>query len=270
MSRSMRCVIAGLAVLAFAPQAPAADLGFLRGSDVYGPAEATYASWSGLYFGGQIGYTNLQADFANGTASLIANMLRNSSLEDEARVSEWTVLGAADRRTAVYGGFIGYNSQWENVVLGIEGNYNHMSASVSDRDSLRRVVSAGGDVYDVTVTSEAGLRITDYGTVRGRVGYVMGRFLPYLTAGFAMGRVESFRNASVIAFDEPTGTPYQPLSATETKTTYAMGYSVGAGIDWMVLSSLFVRGEFEWVQFTNLPDEQAQMITGRVAAGVRF
>src|SRR5215510_3352143 len=116
MSRSMRCVIASLAVLAFAPQAPAADLGFLRGSDVYGPAEATFTSWSGLYFGGQIGYSNLQADFANGTASLIANMLRNSTLEDEAQVSTWTVLGEADKRAANYGAFAGYNSQWENVI----------------------------------------------------------------------------------------------------------------------------------------------------------
>ena len=270
MSRSMRWVIASLAVLAFAPQAPAADLGFLRGSDVYGPAEATFSNWSGFYFGGQVGYANVQADFANGTASLISNLLRNSSLEDEAQVSGWTVLGDADKRAVTYGGFIGYNSQWENVILGIEGNYNRISLSVSDRDSLRRVVSAGGDVYDVTVTSEAGLRITDYGTVRARAGYVMGRFLPYLMAGFAMGRVESTRSASVIAFDEPTGSPYQPLYASETKATYALGYSVGAGIDVMVLSNLFLRGEFEWLQFTNLPDEKAQMAIGRVAAGLKF
>jgi outer membrane immunogenic protein len=270
MSRSMRCVIACLAVLGFAPQAPAADLGVLRGSDVYGPGEASYYDWSGFYFGGQVGYANVQADFGGGTSSLVANMLRNTTLEDEAHVSEWTVLGSADVRDVNYGGFVGYNSQWENVILGIEANYNRISASVSDSDSLRRIVSAGGDIYDVTVTSEAALRITDYGTLRGRAGWVLGRFLPYATLGFAMGRVEATRSASVIAFDAPTGAAYVPLYSTETKAVYAIGYAAGAGIDVAVLPNVFLRAEVEWLQFTNLPDEKANITTGRVAAGMKF
>jgi outer membrane immunogenic protein len=269
MSR-MRCVIACLAALGFAPQAPAADLGYLRGSEVYGPGEATYYNWSGFYFGGQVGYASVQANFADATSSQIAHMLRNTTLEDEAQVSQWTVLGSADVRDVTYGGFIGYNSQWENVILGLEVNYNRISASVSDSDSLRRIVSAGSDVYDVTVTSEANLRITDYGTLRGRAGWVLGRFLPYATLGVAMGRVEATRSASVIAFDAPTGAAYVPLYSTETKAVYAMGYALGAGIDVAILPNVFLRGEVEWLQFTNLPDEKAHITTGRVAAGMKF
>jgi opacity protein-like surface antigen len=197
-------------------------------------------------------------------------MLRNTTLEDEAQVSQWTVLGSADVRDITYGGFIGYNSQWENVVLGIEANYNRISASVSDSDGLRRIVSAGGDIYDVTVTSEAAMRITDYGTLRGRAGYVMGRFLPYAMLGFAFGRVETIHSASVIAFDQPSGAAYVPLFSTETKANYAIGYAVGAGIDMAVLPNVFLRAEVDWVQFTNLPDEKAHITTGRVAAGMKF
>jgi opacity protein-like surface antigen len=266
----MRCVLASLAVLGSAPQASAADLGILRGSDVYGPGPAVYYNWSGIYLGGQAGYANANGSFANATASLIAHMLRNTTLENDAQVSQWTVLGSADVRDVSYGAFIGYNSQWEQVVLGVEANYNRISASVSDSDSLRRIVSAGGDIYDVTVTSEAGLRITDYGTIRGRAGWVMGRFLPYAMLGFALGRVETIRTASVIAFDAPTGLPYPPLSSTETKATYAIGYAAGAGIDVALLPNVFLRGEVEWLQFTNLPDMEAHITTGRIAAGLKF
>ena len=39
-------------------------------------------------------------------------------------VSQWPILGTTDRRDVSYGGFIGYNTQWENVILGVEPNYN--------------------------------------------------------------------------------------------------------------------------------------------------
>ena len=273
MKKSMRCVIASLAVLGFAPQAPAAD--YLRGSEVYGPAEASYYNWSGFYLGAQAGYTNTQANFNNATASLISHMLRNTSLEDLARVSEWTVLGEADVRGPSYGGFIGYNSQWENVILGVEANYNRISVSVSDADGLSRIISPGdGFTYGVTVNSSASLHITDYGTLRARAGYVMGRFLPYLTAGFAVGRVETVRSADVSGSYVPEGQagPVNnfAMSLTEPKATYAIGYAAGAGVDVALMSNIFLRGEVEWLQFTNLPDIKAQMVTGRVAAGLKF
>lgn len=275
MNRSMRCAIAGLVVLGFAPQATAADLGYLRGSDVYGPGEASYYNWSGFYFGGQVGYTNTQANFANATSSLIARMLRNSSLEDLAQVSQWTVLGEADVRGVSYGGFIGYNSQWEDVILGIEANYNRLSVSVSDSDSLSRITTPGdGFTYNVTVTSEASLRITDYGTLRGKAGYVMGRFLPYVMAGFALGRVETLRSAEVFGSYRPEGMAGPVINfaynMNDPKATYAIGFAAGAGVDVAILSNVFLRGEVEWVQFTNLPDMKANIATGRVAAGMKF
>lgn len=43
---------------------------------------------------------------------------------------------------------------------------------------------------------------------------------------------------------------------------YAFGYSAGAGIDIAVWANLFVRGVFEWIQFANLPETNAQFVTG--------
>lgn len=277
MSKSMRSVIACLAVLSFAPPAAAADLGFLRGSNVYGPGPgpATYYDWSGIYVGGQAGYTNTQANFNNATSSLIHHMLRNSSLEDMAQVSQWTVLGDADVRTASYGAFIGYNMQFENVVLGIEANYNHLSAGVRDSDGLSRITSPGdGFTYGVTVTSDASLTITDYGSLRARLGYVAGSFLPYATIGAAFGRVETVRNASVSGSYVPDGQAGPVINfaytMSEPKATYAIGYAVGGGVDVALLPNVFLRGEIEWTQFTNLPDVQAHILAGRLGGGVKF
>src|ERR1700682_4494157 len=124
MKRSMRWVISGLAVLGFAESALAADLDYLRGSDVFAPQEQTYYRWSGFYLGGQGGFGNTQMDFFPATAPLIAFMLRSSGLENLGHIPQWQILGAKDSRDTSYGGFIGYNSQWENVILGVEANYN--------------------------------------------------------------------------------------------------------------------------------------------------
>jgi outer membrane immunogenic protein len=262
-------------MLELVQSAPAADLDYLRGSEVFAPSYATYPNWSGFYVGAQTGFGNTQMDFATAAADLVSRMLRNSSLESLAHVSQWTVLGQVDSRDVSYGGFVGYNSQWENVILGIEANYNRTSIAGSSSDSLSRMVTPGdGFTYDVTVASTASMRITDYGTLRGRAGYVMGRFLPYAMLGFAMGRVETVRSADVFGFFVPTGqigpVSQFSMSLSQPRTVYAFGYSAGAGIDVALLPNVFLRGEFDWVQFTNLPDMKAHIVIGRVAAGLKF
>ena len=80
MKRSMRWVVSGVAVLGLAQSAVAADLDFLRGSEVFAPGPAVYSNWSGFYFGAQAGYANANMDFTSATSLLIAQMLRNTAL----------------------------------------------------------------------------------------------------------------------------------------------------------------------------------------------
>src|SRR6266568_4333086 len=74
--RRMRIVIAvWLAVLAFAGTAVGADLGpYLRGGQYEEPAPAY--RWSGVYGGGQVGFSVAGIDFTGGVGSLIAHILR--------------------------------------------------------------------------------------------------------------------------------------------------------------------------------------------------
>jgi outer membrane immunogenic protein len=273
--KGMRSVLSGVAALGLIQTACAADLDYLRGSDAFAPAPATYFRWSGFYFGGQAGYGNTRMDFSDATASLVAFMLRESGLENLGHVSQWKILGQKLSNDSNYGGFVGYNSQWEDVVLGIEANYTRASIFGSDSGSLGRIVAPGdGFTYDVTVAGTAAMRLTDYGTLRARAGYVIGSFLPYATVGLALGRVETSRSVTVAGTQQPSdgSLPASPFffTKTENKTNYPIGFAAGAGIDIAVLSNLFVRGEFEWVQFTDLPGIHANIATGRLAAGLKF
>ena len=285
MKRSMRWVVSGVAVLGLAQSAVAADLDFLRGSEVFAPGPAVYSNWSGFYFGAQAGYANANMDFTSATSPLIAQMLRNTALLNGSNVATLPVLGRADVRGGNYGGFVGYNSQWENVVLGMEASYiradlRATSSGVTPGDDIFgnqycfMLQPGDGLNYCTRITGSATMHITDYGELKGRAGYVMGRFLPYLTVGFVMGRAETTRAADVTALvHDPTGRRPDFVfenSITDAKTAYPIGYSVGGGMDVALTSNFFLRGEFEWLQFARVEGITANITTGRVGAGVKF
>ena len=58
-------------------------------------------------------------------------------------VSDLTALQKGSSGGASYGGFIGYNWQWDDVILGAELNYNHMSIGVGAQNSVGPIPIAG-------------------------------------------------------------------------------------------------------------------------------
>ena len=93
----MRWVISALFVLGLVPQALAADLDLdvLRGSEPVGPA--LYTNWTGFYVGGDVGYSDSNADFSGATQPSIAYVLRDTALENTSHPSDLPVLGTADQ-----------------------------------------------------------------------------------------------------------------------------------------------------------------------------
>ncbi len=139
----MRRVFGALVGLVLAPSAFAGDFDVLRGSQSVGPA--TFARWSGFYAGGQISYSDASADFSNATGPLVSYALRETTLESDFTPSSWPVLGNTARQQLTYGGFIGYNTQWQDLIVGLEANYNqsnfHFVAPVSP---IGRITPADG------------------------------------------------------------------------------------------------------------------------------
>jgi outer membrane immunogenic protein len=164
-------------------------------------------SWTGFYVGANGGYATDTMDIAGPPPPAGAP--------------------TQNMRGGLLGGTIGFNWQPSSLVLGIEADLaaTHMSDTVRDGNYL---VEGG--------------TITSFGTLRARLGWSMGQFLPFLTAGLVWDKVqETFScpdSAAVpFGFCRPTGVGGHGkaggfnLAASENQTGWIYGGGVEYDID---------------------------------------
>jgi outer membrane immunogenic protein len=258
----MRGVVVAFLGLGLVSSAQAADLDMLRGSRGFEMGAPSYQRWSGFYGGGQAGLGVGAADFAGASKNLTAYALRNTLLESEMGVSSWALLNHADTGNSLtYGGFAGYNFQFDEIVFGVEANYMRTDISAQSSGALgRRVTLSDGFAYDVTPSASAKITVADIGTLRWRIGYAFNRFLGYVTVGGALGYA-NYGTTAAVSYPAPTyvggalPAPANPgaaaVSAFDGKNNALIhGFAVGGGLDMAVTQNLFVRGEYEYIQFT--------------------
>lgn len=251
----------------------------LRGSSPYVPGTPTYFNWSGVYFGAQAGYGSARINPSQSTQDLVARMLRNTTIEEEARVSTWPQIATFGTDSAMYGGFVGYNSQWGDVVLGLEANYVRANFSGQGSDLIGRTYQTSDDyLYDVLVAGSTKVKIQDYASFRARAGYVWDYFLPYAFGGVAVGRANVTRSAAVdlYAVDVSGDDPPRPSfgyndSLNEVRNGLMIyGVTAGLGLDVAMTQNIFLRAEWEYVYFSNFQGVTAQINSLRAGAGVKF
>jgi opacity protein-like surface antigen len=264
-----------------------ASLGSARAADcpLRGSIAPGYARWDGWQFGVQVGYSNMNTDPGNSTSQPIAFILRNTLLQSEFAPSEWTTLAPGTTDSAVFGAFVGYNMQWDNLVVGFDLGYKHPSrldAGATDSIS-RRVVTSDNIQHDVTIDAQTVLKLVDYATLRGRAGYAMGQFLPYAMVGAAVGRFNYSTTVSVSDFmtqlplvPSPPGGPIgfallTPSSISTGKdNSYIGGVVAGLGADWAVTPSVFLRAEWEFIAFASVNGARNNLNTANIGIGLRF
>jgi opacity protein-like surface antigen len=261
-------------IVAACTAAHAADLGddyFLRG------AVSAPVRWDGFVAGAQIGGSQLNADFTDSTRQLVGNILRNSTLEAEARVSDWDVLGTKTATGASYGGFVGYNWQFDDIVIGVDASYNHLSsASASDGPSSFSLITtlSGGSSDQVTITARSRVALMDYVTARVRAGWAWGQVLPYAFVGAAVGRFDYSTTAKVVVVQNPSSQNpkvFNPPAESSSKTNmFQPGIVAGLGMDWALLPNVFLRAEWEYAAFGELKGIRPTVNTGRVGVAFRF
>lgn len=263
----MRRFLLAAVMAVTAAGAQAADMpDFLRGSLPGGPSPVV--NWQGFYIGGQAGYGSSDENFNGSTSTMTSALLADTLIEQAMQVSQWNLgLGKESRRSSGYGAFAGYNWQWDDVVLGLEGSYLHGtfggSATASEaRSSLTAL--ADGRIHDVTATSSAAISISDMATFRGRAGYAFGCFLPYVFGGLALGNADITH--SVTVQDVAGGIPLLPLTATDAVHNHLIyGYTAGLGIDVNLIGGLFFRGEWEYVRFASTVDTSINTVRAGLA-----
>jgi high affinity Mn2+ porin len=199
-SRSGKCIFAGagLSLLACVGSAVAADL------PVKAPAFRAVYDWSGFYLGGHVGYGG--GSFGPGT----------NPLPEQGVFFPHSVTG-------LIGGYqAGYNRQFSNhVVLGIEAD-----ASFTSPLNGNALTPAP---FNTTL---------DYvGTVRGRVGYAFGTWLPYLTGGFAWGH-------NHVDINDGAGNIVSSPGQNQT------GWTAGAGAEFAVSGNWSAKLEYDYIELS--------------------
>lgn len=194
------------AVLGLAGTATAADLG-QRAPIPGAPAIVAPAfTWTGLYAGGQVGYTwgkDVTKEFLTFPYMYIG--LQNSF-----------------NPTGFVGGLhVGANVQYGSLVAGAE----------IDAD-LGRV--KGGFVDPPAAPFNPGGRgateLGAHGSIRARLGFAFGHTMIYGAGGFAMGKLQA--------------TYYNWPGTGETFKRNLYGYTIGAGVEHALTNNITVRAEY--------------------------
>lgn len=271
-----------LAVTLAAPTAQAAD--YLRGAygghqgvEPIGAPKSAGIDWAGVYFGGHAGISSGQADARSFAPGLAESALPNSNITD---LLEDTIhFRETNKMRSSFGVFAGVNYLWDDVVLGIEADYtraNLNATSSSGPFALFRTI--GTEEWGLNSTASARAKVTDWATLRGRVGWAAGYFMPYLTAGVAFGNIDGRANVSgtwtrTDVSNPPTRTQISSddFGAVVGRSGITYGGVIGAGVDFALFSNVFLRAEWQYVLFAsgnNRPD--ISINTARVAGGVKF
>jgi outer membrane immunogenic protein len=296
-----RFLLTAMMMIGAVSGAQAADMpDFLRGS--IPPALSTASrNWDGWYVGGQVGYTSADMDFSHATKTLVNFLERNSVLQDP--VSQWLLLSKNHAQATGFGAFVGRNWQWEDLVFGIEANYNYMTSlsNASTNSMSRLIVNPPGEnpptghthTYATTLSGTAALQIKDVATFRGRFGWATGNFLPYVFGGLAVGRVDASRTATVFYnkfddFDVTTTTIVGGIAVTNTvhntvflgsntnsqterrTNNFVVGWTGGLGIEYMLWGNVFLRGEWEYIKFLSVKDMNFSTNSVRAGVGYKF
>lgn len=165
-------------------------------------AAAEDIDWTGYYIGLNSGYSFGQSD---------AHYLYSpfSSYSIKSKPSGGTV-----------GLQVGANYEFSNhLVAGVETEISYADVSDTIYDTLSDAHASPGNSIKTS---------SDYaGTLRVRLGYAMGRFLPYLTAGGAGA------HAKVAATDGPV-----------SQSDFQLGWAAGAGVEYAINKNWSVRAEY--------------------------
>ena len=170
-------------------------------------AVAAVYNWTGFYIGADVGYGWGRS---TGTLANAAGL--------------FPVNYSLDPSGVIGGGFVGYNYQFSNVVLGVEADWQAADLNQSGNFLL----AAPATTYAI------GTKVKDYGSVRGRLGLAFDRWMVFGTGGFAWGSWDtSYALAGTVPF------------VTSSVSSHA-GWTAGAGVEYAFADNWLARAEYRY------------------------
>lgn len=172
-------------------------------------------SWTGFYLGahGGYGWSDSSADYGDDAI--------NDTCGPTAAIG--CALGL-DPEGAFVGGQIGFNWQWGQLVLGVEGDYSF--ASLGD--------DGEGPTFFGLSETHVDLDVDELATVQARLGWAWGQWLPFATIGWGWAHAE---RSAVGEFLPPGGV---------SDDQWHNGLTLGAGLEYAITNHWTVKGEYRW------------------------
>jgi high affinity Mn2+ porin len=250
--------LAGIVLLGLVPAAAhAAD----RPAPAVAASSSNPPDWTGFYVGGQAGFAGGRSSWAASAGLRPVTDRPEPPLKGALNFYEpfnpWT--GTGSYFMGLQGG---YNLMLPSrLVMGIETDVIAPSAIGGDERVRTRVL--GPALYDEEMLIA--------GTVRGRIGYAFGNWLPYVTGGFAwtFDRVAFNDTESTIAASRllrPATFDHQLL--------WRLGWTIGAGIEFPFAPNWTLRTEYLFTDFgnqgTTLPTAAQRVDANLSVSEIRF
>jgi outer membrane immunogenic protein len=197
-----------------------------------GAAVADTQSWSGFYVGVNAGggWSEIQSTVTPVGATSVSDF---TSHELNHQING-----------GIFGMQGGYNWQYNRYVVGIEGGFDGASISGSRHKEDQSMLNPGpgGAINGY----EAADTINRLASVVGRIGYVGGSGMLYVTGGPAWEKLT--RTSMVNAEVAPA--VYGVTADTNTNNTRT-GYEMGIGYEWMLTQNLLMHVENSYYHFHN-------------------
>jgi opacity protein-like surface antigen len=221
-----------------------ASLALLDASGALAAAPLT-PSWTGFYIGGHVGYSWGSVD--GDTTHTVFLPTTPPFLSPPTPLVAFPSLERDINPKGGLGGFqAGYNFQAARVVYGLEADLSWTGQHDSfGFNGLR--TNLNGEDFFYQETTAAKLRYM--GTVRGRIGYAFGEFLPYLTGGLAWGRMAMDLNWTAV--QKPGSCPacsniaVASFSGSDAHTL--VGWTLGAGFEYAFAERWSAKAEYLYV-----------------------
>jgi outer membrane immunogenic protein len=229
-SAALAVLIAGPAMAADLPPAPA--VAPMYKAPVFVPA----FSWTGFYVGadGGYGWGNSSGTLADAAGAAVAPYSYGAN-------------------GPIAGGFVGGNYQINQFVLGVEADWQW-----ADLTGNSGALPSGH-----TMSST----VKDYGSLRGRLGFAVDRFLIFGTGGWAWGNWST--SYAVNGFG-----PFYSNNASSTS-----GWTAGAGVEYAFTNNIIGRVEYRYTDLgsssytdvaTNSSELGNKVTINDIRAGVSF
>ena len=207
-------------------------------------AASPVPTWTGFYFGGQIGYSWGKVD-GDTTRSVVIPPASapNFWVNNPVRVP-FVFARDLDPQGWLGGLQAGYNFQVERIVYGFETDFTWTGQDDTiylNGDTRPKFVNT--EDFSYKETTSAKLRYV--GTVRGRLGYTVGNFLPYVTGGFAWGRMLVDTNWRLHQFNQIAN-----LSFAESEAHTHVGWTLGAGFEYAFAEHWSVKAEYLFIDLS--------------------